>query len=27
MVCGTPKESHGYEYFGEAAYSRWIQAE
>ena len=27
MVCGTPKESRGYEYFGEAAYSRWIQAE
>ena len=25
MVCGTPKQNRGYEYFGEPAYSRFIQ--
>ncbi len=25
MLTGTPLENHGYEYFGERAYERWIQ--
>ena len=25
MLIGTPLENHGYEYFGERAYERWIQ--
>lgn len=25
MLMGTPQENHGYEYFGERAYERWIQ--
>jgi hypothetical protein len=25
MLTGTPGENHGYEYFGERAYSQWIQ--
>lgn len=27
LLSGTPLESNGYEYFGERAYSRWIQAD
>jgi hypothetical protein len=27
MVSGTPDESKGYEYFGERAYTKWIQAD
>ncbi len=27
LLCGTPNEGQGYEYFGERAYSKWIQAE
>ncbi len=27
MVCGTPNENKGYEYFGPRAYSKWIQGE
>jgi hypothetical protein len=27
LLTGTPLEKHGYEYFGERAYERWIQAD
>ena len=27
MLTGTPLENHGYEYFGERAYERWIQGD
>jgi hypothetical protein len=27
MLIGTPLENHGYEYFGERAYSQWIQGD
>jgi len=27
LLTGTPLENHGYEYFGERAYERWIQAD
>ena len=27
MLAGTSLENHGYEYFGERAYERWIQTE
>jgi hypothetical protein len=25
MLTGTPREGHGYEYFGERAYTKWIE--
>jgi hypothetical protein len=27
LLTGTPRENHGYEYFGERVYERWIQEE
>jgi hypothetical protein len=27
LLTGTPLGNHGYEYFGERAYERWIQGD